>query len=194
MNFDLASLKATVAEKWREFARDTIEAGKNLGVSSAYGLLIAGAFLPLAQAYASDSITATVALATIASNVGVNLLSNFVQRTFDKQLSPAQVEQLARDDPSIQQVLDALISNTDSIQAAQDALGQNWTAFSNQLQNELSDLGHSSTSLAIIGGQTIRSAGVAAPVNITVQNGGQVIIYGSLLQIPVAHQNPTIDE
>lgn len=181
MLIDLAKLKAAIADKWKEFAADPDEAIKKLGLASAYGLLISASFMPLAHAYAMDPTSTTLALTSIVSGVGINLLSNFIQKVFDKKLSPPELEKAAREDPEIQQVLDALITQTESIQSAQASLGGKWNSFSTKLESELQGLSNSPASLAILTGQVTNSAQVIAPVSISLENGSNLTIQGNLL-------------
>ncbi len=184
MPLDLEQLKTVITQKWHEFARNLAEATKRVGVSSAYGLLIAATFLPLLQAYTTNSTPAIIALTTIVSGVGSNLLAGFIQKVLDQRLTPAELENLAKQDPEIREVLDIILSKTDSIQTAQQALGDNWAVFSVQLKKEIQSLGNSPSSSAILNGKTIiKDTAVAAPITVIVQSGGQLIINGSFVQI-----------
>ena len=84
----LGNLQSAVMQKWREFARNMIESTRHTGVTSAYGLLVAATFIPLLQAYATDPTPITIALITIASDAGANLLSRFFQKVLNSNLTP----------------------------------------------------------------------------------------------------------
>src|SRR5437870_2898971 len=107
-------LRAAVAAKWREIAPSIGDAFRKLGLSSAYGVLIAATFLPLAQLYSADRNVLLIWLASTLGTIGTGLLTNFVQKVFDKGLSPAELEKLARADPDIQRVVDAIVAATGS--------------------------------------------------------------------------------
>ncbi|MHA2171303.1 MAG: hypothetical protein ACXADH_02660 [Candidatus Kariarchaeaceae archaeon] len=181
MGIDLIKLKSSIEEKWKEFATDLDETITKLGLTTAYGLLVSASFLPLIDSYSTDPISTTLALRGILSNVGINLLSNFIQRVFEKKLSPAQLEELAKEDPEVQQVLDALIAQTESIRFAQDALGDKWSEFSTRLESELQKLSYAPNSLSILTGEISDSSLMITPVSLSLADGATLNIQGDLL-------------
>ncbi len=191
---DLAALKASVRDNWRDFAQDRLQAARRLGVSSAYALIMAGAFLPLLQTYSSDQISTTVAFAMIASNVGANLVAEFIGKVFQPNLTLQQVEQAARSDPSVQAVMDHLIAATESIDIARGALGAQWSEFERELRAELENMHHSPVSLAILEGRYVISQTANARNAVVVNNFGTLNVYGDILRPPLSGRTPSAEQ
>lgn len=184
-------LKDAITKKWREFASDPFEAIKRLGLKTSYGLLVASTVLPIAQAYAQNQSDTLLALGAVVGGIGVNLLSNFVQKVLDKSLSPSDVEELAKSDPALQEVLDILISQTSALQSAQEALTTQWDSFARNLERDLNELRDSPRTLAILHGHSIANTTMAAPMNVVIGPGGTLNINGALLsqtytQMPIS--------
>jgi hypothetical protein len=180
----LGKLQSAVTQKWREFSRNIVESTRRAGVTSAYGLLVAATFMPLLQAYATDPTPITIVLITIASDAGANLLSRFFQKVLNSNLTPAELEDLAKQDPEIQKFFDIIFIKTESIQAAQQELGDSWVGFSRQLKRELQTLHNSPSLNAILNGKSIiKDAAANAPLNMQVNSGDKIIFVGSFVLI-----------
>jgi hypothetical protein len=183
-------IKKAIAQRWREFALDQKRALARLGLKSSYGLLVAATVLPIMQAYSAEKSVVLLALGAMVGDLGANLLSNLVQEVFDKSLTPSQLESLAAKDQAIRESLDLLISQTESLRSAQEALGPAWEAFAKEVHSRLRILGNSPRTIAILEGHSFRDTAIAAPVNIIVNPGGTLNIQGSFLnqvygQIPL---------
>jgi formylglycine-generating enzyme required for sulfatase activity len=139
--FEPSTWRSHVAAQWREIARDLPETMRRLGVSTAYGLLTASAWLPLLAAYTSDPGPAVAALAAITSGVGTNLLSNLVQGAYDKARAPQQAEQEVAEQPGLRAEYQRMLAELDVLAVAQQALGDQWAAFEERLQGELARMG-----------------------------------------------------
>jgi len=174
-------LKEAIAQRWREFASDPMQAIATLGLKSSYGLLVAATVLPIMQAYSAERNNVLLVLGAMAGSLGTNLLSNLVQKVFDKSLTLGELETLATDDQSVREALDLLISETESVQAAQTALGSTWETLAADMRLQLERLGNSPRTLAVLKGDSFRDVAIAAPVNIVVNPGGTININGSFL-------------
>lgn len=155
--------KNRVAERWQTLARDVPAAMARLGVNTAYGLLTASAFLPLLEAYAPATPgPAIAALSVLTAGVGSNLVANVIQGAYDKA-NARRIEQEVAEQPALRAEYEAVLGGLDVLRAAQAALGEQWEAFSAQLQAELARMG---------GGLHIESGGGAVILgNVTVQHG-----------------------
>jgi formylglycine-generating enzyme required for sulfatase activity len=161
--FDRSTWKSNMAAWWRETAGDLPGTMRRLGVSTAYGLLAAGAWLPLLEAYARAPGTAVTALVGIAGGVGSNLVANLVQGTYDKATAPQQVEREVAERPAVRAEYQQILAGLDVLAVAQQALGDQWAAFEERLRPELARMG---------GELRIESGGGAVILgNVTVQHG-----------------------
>jgi len=155
--------KSRVAERWQTLARDVPAAMARLGVNTAYGLLTASAFLPLLEAYTPATPgPAIAALSVLTAGVGSNLVANVIQGAYDKA-NVQRIEQEIAEQPALRAEYEAVLGGLDVLRAAQAALGEQWEAFSAQLQAELAHMG---------GGLHIESGGGAVILgNVTVSHG-----------------------
>ena len=155
--------KSRVAERWQTLARDVPAAMARLGVNTAYGLLTASAFLPLLEAYTPATPgPAIAALSVLTAGVGSNLVANVIQGAYDKA-NVQRIEQEIAEQPALRAEYEAVLGGLDVLRAAQAALGEQWEAFSAQLQAELAHMG---------GGLHIESGGGAVILgNVTVPHG-----------------------
>jgi formylglycine-generating enzyme required for sulfatase activity len=159
--FDASTWKSRVAAWWRETAGDLAGTMRRLGVRTAYGTLTASAWLPLLAAYADDPGPAVTALVGVVSGVGSNLVANLVQGAYEEGAAPGRAEREVAEQPALraeyQRVLDAL----DVLAAAQEALGEGWTAFEARLRGELAHMGgrlqvDSGGAAVVLGDVTVR--------------------------------------
>jgi formylglycine-generating enzyme required for sulfatase activity len=139
--FDRSTWKSRVVAQWQEIARDLPGTMRRLGVSTAYGLLTASAWLPLLAAYADDPGQAVAALAAITGGVGTNLLSNLVQGTYDKATAPRQAEREVAEQPEVRAEYQQMLTRLDVLAAAQGALDDRWAVFEERLRGELASMG-----------------------------------------------------
>ena len=139
--FDETTWRSRIAAWWRETAQDPEGTMRRLGVRTAYGLLTAGAWLPLLTAYAEDPGPAVAALVGVLSGVGTNLLSNLVQGVYEEATVPQQVEREIAERPDLRAEYQQMLARLEVLAAAQDALGEQWADFAARLREELTRLG-----------------------------------------------------
>ena len=88
-----------MAARWRAWSADPTAAMASLGVQSAYGLLAAGAWLPLVAAYGQDPGASSTALVGLTcGSIGSSLVANLIQRGFDERTAARELEARAATD------------------------------------------------------------------------------------------------
>jgi len=137
MAFDLKRWQSEVRAWWAEHSSRLRAAP----IESAYVLLVTSTWLPFLAAYAQDPGPATTALVGITAGLGSNLVANVVQRAYDRARGGEQVAGQAREDPQTRAELDAVLRATRTLEAAQQALGEQWDGFARQLAQETATLG-----------------------------------------------------
>ena len=140
-SFGVASWKSRVVEWWQNAARDLPGTAARLGVQTAYGLLTASAWLPLLEAYARDPGSAVTALVGVVSGVGSNLVANLVQGAYEKATAPRQAEQEVIEGEELRGEHRQIVEALGALTAAQEALGERWEGFYDQLCREDRELG-----------------------------------------------------
>src|SRR5207253_502818 len=113
--------------------------------------------------------------------IGTGLLTNFVQKVFDKGLSPAELEKLARADPDIQRVVDAIVAATGSVEAARTELATKQDSFLSDLENDLRLLAFSPQTQLILQGNAYSDVRNTATVTVNVGPGSTVNFNGGVL-------------
>ena len=140
--FDQTTWKARVRAWWQDAARDLPGTAQRLGVRTAYGLLTASAWLPLLEHYLPGNPGPAVAALSLATaGVGSNLVSNLVQGAYDRATAPRRAEREVQEDEGLRAEHRRLVQGLDALAAAQEALGERWARFAEQLQREDQALG-----------------------------------------------------
>jgi hypothetical protein len=139
--FDLPTWRSRVADWWRESAPDLPGVMQRLGLNTAYGALVASAWLPLLAAYADDPGRAVTALVGLVSGVGSNLVANVVQGAYDQANAPRQAESEVAERPELRSEYQQLLNGLDVLDVARAALSADWTPFEAQLREELTRMG-----------------------------------------------------
>jgi formylglycine-generating enzyme required for sulfatase activity len=192
MSFDLKNWQSEVRAWWAE----QIPKLKTTSIDSAYALLAASAWLPLLAAYAANPGTAITALVGITSGVGSNLVANLVQNAYDRTRGGRQVTDQARQDPLIRAELDAILRATQTLEAAQQALGDRWDGFARQLAQEMAALPGESTLTVTLGdGTVVRGSVVTGDLTLdhgsTFVGGDQVSIQAEQVRVSLPPQEDT---
>ena len=136
------------AQQWKAAAhqriRDWCRSVEEFTPGMLYGGLAAMTVFPLVEAsnaaMAGRDMAALFALGNVAAGIGRNLLavqiSHWKDRT-DQELGQELARQTARD-PDLRAVLDTVLAELDSVQAAHDSLGEDrWQAFAADLLAEI---------------------------------------------------------
>ena len=140
--FDLAEWRERVAAWWREHASNWQAEMGRLGVSTAYGLLTASAFLPVWEAVSpADPRPAIDALSLITASVGTNLVANVVQGVYDRRKAAVQMEIEIAEQVEHRAGYQEFLNGLDVLTEAQSALGEQWAAFEGELRGELGKMG-----------------------------------------------------
>jgi hypothetical protein len=158
MAFDLKRWQADVRAWWAE----RVPRLKDVPLDSAYALLAASAWLPFVVACADDPGAAMTALVSITAGIGSNLVANVVQRGYDRTRGGEQVFGQAWEDAQIHAELDAILSATRAMEAAQEALGERWDDFAQQLAQEMATLPGRSSLIVTMGDGTVVEGSVIA--------------------------------
>jgi len=170
MAFEINRWRTGVKEWWGKRTRNWKEEAQRLGVNSAYGVLVAGAFLPLLTQLGPEATLA--ALTGIASGVGTNLLSNIVQTTRDKAAKEAKnppdeeinkriVQELVNqaNNSEIREVLNQVITVSQAQIHASTHFGADWEEFKRQVAADIKQLSSqnitASDSMVIVGDNNI---------------------------------------
>jgi formylglycine-generating enzyme required for sulfatase activity len=154
MAFEVNRWRTDVKEWWNNRTHNWKEEAQKLGVNSAYGILVAGAFLPLLPLLYQLGPEATIAALTgITSSVGGNLLSNVVQSARDKvtketNIPPQELvnERIVQElvsqarDAEIREVLDQVVKASQSQEYASSRFQEEWEDFKNQIESDKKDL------------------------------------------------------
>jgi len=139
--FTVETWKNRIAAWWRDVARDVPGAMARLGVRTSYGLLTAGAWLPLLEAYGAQPGPALTGLVGVVAGVGSNLVANVVQGAYDKAAGETatarKVEEEVETAPDLRAEFQQVLGALDVLGLAQAALGEQWAAFQTQLDREL---------------------------------------------------------
>ncbi len=157
-SFTVETWKSRVAAWWRETARDLPGAMARLGVRTSYGLLTASAWLPLLEAYSTQTGPATTALVGVLAGVGSNLVSNVIQGAYDKATAARKAEEQIAENPDLRAEFQQVLGKLDVLALAQEALGEQWAAFEARLQQELA----------------------AQQITLTINSGGGAVVMGNL--------------
>ncbi len=135
--FTAETWKSRVAAWWRDVARDVPGAMARLGVRTSYGLLAAGVWLPLLEAYGAQPGPAVTALVGVVAGVGSNLVANMVQGAYDKATAARKVEADVVENPDLRAEFQQVLGALDVVRLAQEALGAQWADFEAQLSREM---------------------------------------------------------
>jgi len=166
MAFDLKRWQSEVRAWWAEHSPRL----KALPIDSAYALLAGSAWLPFLTTYANDPGPATTALVGITAGIGSNLVANVVQRAYDRARAGEQVTDQARRDSQTRAELDAVLQDTQTLEAAQEALGERWDDFARQLAQEMVALPGRSSLIVTLGDGTVVGGSVITG-DVTVDHG-----------------------
>jgi hypothetical protein len=174
-DFDRETWQSRIAEWWRAAAPDLHGAMQRLGVRTAYGTLVASAWLPLLAAYADNPGPAVAALVGVLSGVGTNLVSNLVQGAYnDATTAPQAVEREVAARPDVRAEVQQMLAQLDVVGVTSAALGELWPDFMAQLRQELGRLG---------GGLHIDSGGGTVVLGDLVAEVGDVVIGDQIVHI-----------
>jgi len=201
MAFERSTWHDEVRRWWREHAPDLANRAARAGVQGGYALLVTSALAPLMNT-TGDPTALRAALAGLIGGVGANLLSNVLESSRDgllQRLRPRQpkgqdavaaaLQRLSAhtDEEAVRAALDSLIDQAQAIDAAAEALGADWDAYAEQVEQEIEALGSAPQTSAVI--QRIRAvrAGplpghdvhIAARGGLIVQNGNVIVIPGA---------------
>ena len=164
MTFDLTRWQSEVRAWWAEHGPRL----KAAPIESAYALLAASAWLPLLAAYTHDPGPATTALVGITASVGSNLVANLVQRAYDRARGGEQVASQAHESAQARAELDAVLQATQTLEAAQAALGERWDEFARLLAQEMAALpGRSGLTITLGDGTVVGGSLVAGDPTLT---------------------------
>jgi len=180
MPFDRELWRSRVRDWWTEHTSDL----KAASIESAYALLAASAWLPFLASYADDPGPAIATLAGITSGVGTNLISEVVQRTYDRARGGDQVADQARQDPQTRAELDAILQATQAMEAAQEALGDRWEEFARQLVQETAALPGRSNLVTLQEGAVVQGSVVAGDVEL---RDGSIFVGGHYIKADSVH-------
>ena len=206
MGFDRSTWQDEVRRWWREHAPNLASSAARLGVQGGYALLAVSALVPLLNA-TGDPTALQAALAGLIGGVGANLLSNTLQGARDgllmrlrkpKQAIPldAALRRLAshtRED-AVRAALDALIDQAQAVDAAAEALGDEWDAYAGQVEREIETLGSAPQTSAVIRRiRAVRASGPLPPQDIHIAaRGGLMVHHGNVIVIPGAGDLPSL--
>ena len=157
-SFTAETWKSRVAAWWRETARDLPGTMARLGVRTSYGLLAAGAWLPLLEVYGAQPGPALTALVGVVAGVGSNLVSNVVQGAYDQATAARKTEEQIVENPDLRAEFQQVLGALDVLGLAQAALGEQWAAFEARLQQELA----------------------AQQITLTIKSDGGAVVMGNL--------------
>ncbi len=162
MAFDKSEWQEAIRQRLQQFAADaegTWARARAAGVQTLFGYLVGMTAFPLAQAAAQGDLAgAFMTLGSIASGVGANLVANKIQAMHDEMEAGRVLEQEMCASAELFQAVDQIMAELGVVQAAQEALGDEWRVFAEQLKRELRDLG----SLQLVQDQVRDSTVVAA--------------------------------
>lgn len=184
MEFDRKKWREAVRRWWREHAGDLADSAKKLGVKGSYALLVASAFLPLLEQVGSSPQALQQAMLLLIGSVSGNLLSNVVQGARDKSIQ--RLVDQAKDD-EIRSALDLLIDRVQSVDAAAEALGDQWQPFAKEVLAELKELGGApltEAAIQLIGNTIYGTVNVAGQDILTAEHG--IVIKGENVTFPLS--------
>jgi formylglycine-generating enzyme required for sulfatase activity len=175
MAFDLDRWQSDVRNWWAEHGPRI----KTMPIKSAYAVLAASAWLPFLTALIEEPGTATTELVGITAGIGSNLVANVVQGIYDRARGGQQAATQAQEDPQIRAELEAVLNATHALEAAREALGEEWSTFARQLEREMEAM--PGQSRLIITGSTVGGSVVAGDLTMkdsTFVGGDQTTMEG----------------
>ncbi len=154
-------------QRVRERLRGWRERWQRAGVSSVYAFLSAATLWPVVEAFREGHIAALMALGSVLSGVGSNLLANQIQAWKDEADAARSLEAALPDNPALRAELDAVLAKLETLALAEAALSEADKAwFVETLRRELARWG---STLTYAGP---RSIVVTGPVESSVLNTG----------------------
>lgn len=142
METSLDGIKIKVSEFYRSHAPLI----KQLGADTLYGLLTLGALVPFAGATQQGDLAVINAISSLIGGVGVNLLSNILQRGKDNVDAKVarEVQALAESDPELRQKLDEILKELSAVNLAGHVLEeQDRPNFKTRLESAIKQVGSS---------------------------------------------------
>ena len=196
------------AQQWKAAAhqriRDWCRSVEEFTPGMLYGGLAAMTVFPLVEAsnaaMAGGDMAALFALGNVAAGIGGNLLaeqiSHWKDRT-DQELGQELARQTARD-PDLRAVLDTVLAELDSVQAAHDSLGEDrWQAFAADLLAEIRAM-DSGLTIEIDGDRNVFVQGNMTDSMVATGDGNRLIrakTYQEKVQhIEHFHEAPKVDD